>query len=331
VVYPDDAQFAEPLAPDPGRTCGRKKTLDPNWDSECSNESCFGVPLYRLYQTGSEHAAGMSPEFIRMAGMNICQRETMSVNHGHYYVDLTASATTQAKPISNLQPPKKNIFVGGKKYDFFLVYAKKNTEHTYQMYVGPNFDPTTGVKLIRADTVNAPFVICPNADQPKCKDVVIGGDSTTLKTSYDSPTKILTVTLNLSAFANDFASAAKDLCLPENFCQFSDKDNKCVGKTGGLGNLTQAERNITCGRAGEDVDCPKGGCVGFQVTLPGGPNGFVAQDQTTANDSALVKSLASCFPKDANWNVTPTPGRPDLAGACVGKNAPMKTDFCAAR
>jgi hypothetical protein len=328
VVYPDDAQFAEPLYPEPGRTCGRGKTLDPNWDSECSNQSCFGVPLYRVYQTGSEHAANLSPEFIRMAGMNICQRETMNVNHGHYYVDLTASAATQAKPLSDLLPPKKNIFVAGKKYDFFLVYAKKNTEQTYQMYVGPGFDPNAGVKLIRADTVNAPFVVCPNADQPKCASVVIGGDSTSLKPSYDSPTGMLTVTLNLSAFANDFASAAKDLCVPENFCQFSDKDNRCVGKSGSLGNLTQAERNITCGRAGEDVDCPKGGCVGFSVTLP---PGFAAQDQTTANNSALVKGLASCFPKDANWNVTPIAAPGGLAGACVGKNAPIKMDFCAAR
>jgi hypothetical protein len=328
VVYPDDAQFAEPLDPEPGRTCGRGKTLDPNWDSECSNQSCFGVPLYRVYQTGSEHAANLSPEFIRMAGMNICQRETMNVNHGHYYVDLTASAATQAKPLSDLLPPKKNTFVAGKKYDFFLVYAKKNTEQTYQMYVGPGFDPNAGVKLIRADTVNAPFVVCPNADQPKCASVVIGGDSTSLKPSYDSPTGMLTVTLNLSAFANDFASAAKDLCVPENFCQFSDKDNRCVGKSGSLGNLTQAERNITCGRAGEDVDCPKGGCVGFSVTLP---PGFAAQDQTTANNSALVKGLASCFPKDANWNVTPIAAPGGLAGACVGKNAPIKMDFCAAR
>jgi hypothetical protein len=139
---------------------------------------------------------------------------------------------------------------------------------------------------------------------------------------------VLTVTLNLSAFAHDFASAAKDLCVPENFCQFSDKDNTCVGKSGGLGNLTPAERNITCGRAGEDVDCPKGGCVGFSVTLP---PGFKAEDQTTANNSALVNGLATCFPKDANWNVTPIAAPGGLAGACVGKNAPIKMDFCASR
>ena len=296
VVYPDDAQFALNRT-DGKRTCGRKTEFDPNWDSECSNQACFGVPLYRLYQTGSERPADPKlrklPEFIRMAGMNICQRETMSVNHGRYYVDLTASPATQAKPLANLGglSLKKNIFVGGKTYDFFLVYAKKNTEQTYQMFVGWKFDPETGVKLIRANTVNAPFVVCPTAGPEKCKDVPVGGDNTTLTKSYDSSTGILTVTLNLSAFADDFKVAAKNLCLPETFCEFSPS-GQCVGKSGGLGNLTYAERTITCGRAGEDVDCPNHGCVGFQVTLPAaGKEGFEADDQTTAKDSALVKSL----------------------------------------
>jgi hypothetical protein len=331
VVYPDDAQFSEPLPPAQGRTCGRGTEVDKNWDAECSTEACFGVPLYRLYQTGSERKASKPPEFIRMAGMNLCQRETMNVNHGRYYVDLTASAATQAKQLADHPPslPRKNIFIGGKTYDFFLVYAKKNTEQTYQMYVGSGFDKNTGVKLIRANIEKVPFTVCPNPDQKKCANVVIGDASKTLDTSYDSNSGLLTVKLNLSAFADDFTSAAKDLCLPENFCQFSNTDNKCLGKSGGLGNLTQPERDITCGRAGEDVDCPKGGCVGFSVTLPGGTNGFVAQDQTTANDSALVRGLATCFPKDANWNVTPIAAPGGLAGACVGKNAPIKTDFCA--
>jgi hypothetical protein len=139
VVYPDSATGSAP--PD----CS-----DPNWDSECSNEGCFGVPLYRLHQTGSERAAGETPEFIRMAAANICQRETMTVNHGLYYVDLTASAATQGKwpPLPGMLP-NKNIFVGGKTYDFFLLFAKPTTEQTYQMYVGPGLNPTTDVSLIR--------------------------------------------------------------------------------------------------------------------------------------------------------------------------------------
>jgi hypothetical protein len=287
VVYPDDARAS---------SCGL------NWDSECSNESCFGVPLYRLYQTGSEKRQRKAPEFIRMAGSNICQRESMTVNHGLYYVDLTASSKTQnAWPGS---PPKKNVFVGGKKYDFFLVYAKTDTEQTYKMYVGTGFTPATDVELIRANVVNAPFVITRGV-----------GNSTTLTTKYDGT--ILTVTLNLSAFANDFASARKDLCVPKTFCDWNG--SKCVGKPG-FGNLTDDERNIACSYAGKDIDCPTGGCIGFRVKLPAG---FQANDQT----KNIPSSLAQCFDrKDTNWNVTPAQVDSGLAGAC--SSAQMKTDFC---
>ena len=76
-----------------------------------------------------------------MAGFDICQRQTMTVNHGLYYVDLTASLS-DAKWLArrnraNPSPAnKKNIFVAGQSYNFFLVHAKKDTEQTYQMYVG---------------------------------------------------------------------------------------------------------------------------------------------------------------------------------------------------
>jgi hypothetical protein len=102
VVYPDAARFAQPPGAF-GRVCWKDPHPDPqkgphpdpNWDSECTNEGCFGVPLYRLYQTGSEKSQNKAPEFIRMAGFDICQRQTMTVNHGLYYVDLTASLPTQ--------------------------------------------------------------------------------------------------------------------------------------------------------------------------------------------------------------------------------------------
>jgi hypothetical protein len=266
------------------------------------------VPLYRLYQTGSETNQKKDPEFIRMTGFNICQRQTMTFNHGLYYVDLTASPATQNTWL------KKNIFMGGKKYDFFLFYAKKDTEQTYKMYVGPGFNPATDVELIRANIANAPFKISPGA-----------GNATTLKPQYDKTSGILTVTLNLSAFAKDFASAAKDLCVPKTFCDWNG--SKCVGnlKLGGFDHLTADERNIACSYAGKDIDCPTGGCVGFRVTLRAT---FKAEDQTkTSNFSS---KLAQCFPKDANWNVKPLKAPSSLAGAACS-NAPMKEDFCSVR
>jgi hypothetical protein len=342
VVYPEDAQNATTPPPPPPlglpKTCRGgpyKVDPDPDWDSDCTNQNCIGVPLYREYQTGKEHLKAKLPEFIRMAGFNLCQRQTMSINHGHYYVDLTASRATQSMPISDhgcppCPPPgtfcpvcpSKNIFIGGKTYDFFLVHARPETEQTYQMFVGPGFNQTD-VKLIRANIKTSPIVINPEAG---------AGHESALQATYDG--KILTVKLNLSTYAKDFADEAKAQCVPRTVCQ--PMGSKCVGIPGNtlFANLTQAERDIACGYAGKDVDCPldpggpsgkRPGCVGFSVALPAG---FVAQDQTT--NMGLLPKLARCFPKnDPNWNVTPVlPKPPGLAGACVGAAAPISADFC---
>jgi hypothetical protein len=293
VVYPDCAKRGGP-------GCA-------NWDSSCSNPTCFGVPLYREYLTGSENMSSKSQrQFSRMAGMNISQRENMTVNHAHYYIDITASAAQQSSWAS------KNIFEGGQTYDVFLVYGSADVEQTYQLYIGdPKFDKQDAVNLIRVDITNTPFIIGPGT----------GGDANTLKTSYDG--KILTVTLNLSAYEKAYAAAAQNLCLPKTFCTFDMTTNKCVGAKSDLfPSLTQAERDLACSYAGKDVDCPTGGCVGFSVTLP---STFVAQDQTVKQD--LLSPLLTCFPNDSDWNVMVNPASMDLAGKACYK-APLNKDFC---
>jgi len=332
VVYPDCEKSG-------GEGCS-------DWSRECSNENCFGVPLYREYVTGSENKIQPPlPEFIRMAGMNIYQREAMLVNHGRYYIDTTASEAQQEewKPGS-----LKNIFKGGQTYDVFLVYASQNTEQTYDIYVGPGCAPEM-VKLIRVDISNFPFVIGPGT----------GGNNTTLSAicKKSKPTEqsedILQVTLNLSAYANDYASASQSLCLPQTVCHLVD--GQCVAQpvtSGGFAQdrpflpfverfggpgvqqaafnvapfepLTPEERDLTCSYAGKDVDCPTGGCVGFSFTLPAD---FVAADQTL-HKNLPMSGLTACFPNDANWNFTPKEADQELAGACY--QAPLEADFCSA-
>jgi hypothetical protein len=81
------------------------------------------------------------------------------------------------------------------------------------MFVGAGLDPTTVQKVMNPIPVNV--VIAP---------LTISLD--TLNSglipprTYDRSTGILTVTLNLSVFANDFTSAVKVLCVPQLFCQF---------------------------------------------------------------------------------------------------------------
>jgi hypothetical protein len=64
------------------------------------------------------------------------------------------------------------------------------------------------------------------------------------------------------------APAPKDLRAPKSYC--GSNGFKCVGKTGIFPKLSLEERNITCGDASKDVDCPTGGCVGFSVKFLAG-------------------------------------------------------------
>jgi hypothetical protein len=72
------------------------------------------------------------------------------------------------------------------------------------------------MKPIRVNVVIAPLKIRPDTLKPGLTPPQI----------YDRSTGILTVTLNLSVFANDFTSAVNALCLPQLFCQLSA--SKCV-------------------------------------------------------------------------------------------------------
>ncbi|HEY1300688.1 MAG TPA: hypothetical protein VGF07_09340, partial [Stellaceae bacterium] len=87
-----------------------------NWDSTCSNPTCYGVPLYRQFLAGDANKANPTREwkhwyankcdvnlntpqcrwpFIRMAGENIATRETLTVNNGTYYIDTAVPLTMQ--------------------------------------------------------------------------------------------------------------------------------------------------------------------------------------------------------------------------------------------
>jgi len=72
-----------------------------------------------------------------MSGANLYQRETLTVNHGIYYVDTAVKMGTQQKePYSRPDTEDFNLFEAGQTYYMFFLYAKKETHQTYQIYVG---------------------------------------------------------------------------------------------------------------------------------------------------------------------------------------------------
>jgi cell migration-inducing and hyaluronan-binding protein len=81
-------------------TCGVYQGKDgghDKWNKDCTSQSCYGVPLYREFQTKSEN--GSPARFIMMMGAAIAQRNTLTVNHGNnYYIDATFPCRIRTLP-----------------------------------------------------------------------------------------------------------------------------------------------------------------------------------------------------------------------------------------
>jgi hypothetical protein len=239
-----------------------------------------------------------------MAGQSTAQRSTLTVNHGRYYLDTTVSAADQSAVASNL-----NVFDPGQTYYTFLLYAKPSTEQTYDLYVGPGFNPSTDVFAARADISGSPTQFTP--DQWPA----------TWSKQYDPNSGVLTVTMNMDfdEFKTDYNASGQDLCKPQNFCSLQSTTKSCgcaLPSSDGLFKDCQA----ICGKwAGKDVDCPKGRCFGFGVKLP---SGF-----TTGPKPNLPPS-PQCFPQNDDWNTPFTPASPSVAGpACYYSSLPQ-SKFC---
>src|SRR5215831_7038016 len=126
--------------------------------------------------------------------------------------------------------------------------------------------------------------------------------------TYEPQTGILTVAMTMAPFADQFGDARHASCGPASFCTW--KDSACVcalDPSDPLHDECIADNSAICNYAGNAVDCPQGGCLGFSVTLPAS----FATDPTPDPRPDPVP-----FPPSPNWNVTFTPASQDYAGSC---------------
>jgi cell migration-inducing and hyaluronan-binding protein len=310
-----------------------------HWSSDCTNQACYGVPLYRQLLAG-DHNPTTDPNdpskwtgewqhwhnngcdangptnpppatpqcrwpFIRMAGANIYQRNTLTINHGVYYLETTVPLDAQEPGGENFSDKNNdlgthnvNVFerpgtgsdginINGAYYVFFL-YAKNSTTQTYQIYVGPEAQCNSVMSTLKAvhgnlDTGPIIFGAAPS-----------GPTWFTAHCNQDGK-GILTVTIDFQLVDDLTPSPDHGLCKPQQFC--------CpVGKPGCQANpgkscgcvlaeddpLVQANSNAgqvineckaVCGEwAVKDLDCPEAGCYGFAFRLP---DSFVADGVQT--------------------------------------------------
>ena len=126
------------------------KSTDDNdlWGSDCTNQLCYGVPLFRQYLTdtvGNRDPAKSEMKAWKDAGCT------------------TVSADTQKSKdkFSNDPPVAFNVFAAGKQYHVFFVYAKQSTKQTYQIWVGPGFDKDKHFELTNVNVETKEFSFLP--------------------------------------------------------------------------------------------------------------------------------------------------------------------------
>jgi hypothetical protein len=295
-----------------GQACGD------DWSINCTS-GCYGVPLIRQFLTGSEEMEADADTEIRMMGPAISGRINLTANNANYYIDTTRNQAQSSFPL-------KNIFKANQTYYTFLIFAKPEIKQTYQFYVGKDDSiDENNPQIVNAVQSNIATLAVKFNDLP-------GGWPASWDRKYDRSTGILTVSVDMNIFKENFNKAKEESCKPSSFCEFKSNSCQCSDQLmeDDLDLYKQCKRIEICRWSGNDPDCPVFNlgteqnpnfvplCLGFGVTMP---STFVADDQPQ-------RPPPECFPKDDNWNVSWDKVGPSLAGQECFEFPTPDTNFC---
>jgi hypothetical protein len=233
------------------------------WGDQCTAGSgptaCYGVPLYRQYLTDQEYTKYSSNPStyerpaIRMMGQATGQRSTLTVNHGKYYIDDQVTLQTQM----NSGATEWNIYFPNQTYYTYFVYATSSMDQTYQMFVGYGLNKAMVIASVQ------PYRVILN-DQDYIFNPATGASFLTV-TYDDKPlptgTGLVTVRVNLSAYAGEFNTDKPLFCQPRTYC--APKGDQCACAPG-----TECTDDSVCSWSVKDLDCPLNGCFAFGITMP---------------------------------------------------------------
>lgn len=298
------------------------------WAHDCGNPTCRGIPLFREYLTLDEEGTKPKPQpQIRMMGQGNGQRSTLTLNQGAYYIDTTQTCAEQggAQGQCPVCVPNPNglpgcspavgsahptIFLPGKTYHVFFIYAKPTTHQTYDIYVGKNEDlkVTPELAYLPGNFVISPFP-----------------SGTWVTTSpYDATTGTVRVTIDLkneqTVFDNSKYGANFNFCQPSTYCSVKTTGGKqtCGCNPGN----PQCTDDTVCAWGAKQLDCPLNvdgknpsqmQCFGFSFTMPGdfsppspnnGPatslfvpytsNSYFTKGDVTFTTTGVVKNGGAC-------------------------------------
>jgi len=229
------------------------------WDLSCGEPGCTGIPLYRQYLNFDETAPGDKKQMMKMLGQGMGQRVNLVANSGKYYIDTTQKSAASAGGRKN---NRQNDFEKDSTYYVYLLYAKATSKVTFQVYVGEKANKENvinAVKLVRLGTkkldgyvITTPFEFTEQPDWPW------------EKADYKPDTGILTVNMDMSKFAQDFIEGAKEACKPSSVCEW--KGTYC-GCAADIKAIDYKCEDAVCRWSSKAMECPSGGCIGFQFTM----------------------------------------------------------------
>jgi len=207
-------------------------------------------------------------------------------NFGTYYVDTAPHRNVKCATAGVGEPaPHLARFAAGGSYVLYHLFARPDTEATYQMHVGMGFDP--------ADFESGEWVyVLPHvsvAGAPRSSIITPVGSETASSLAeglrFDAHTGVLSLTVNNSRIAGLFSVrfrhdvAPAETCLPHTFCRY--ESGRCVAIPGvvepslfGLAeDICRKWASRTSGTTDAEPDislaeCPSQGCLGYRFTLP---------------------------------------------------------------
>jgi hypothetical protein len=284
----------------PGQTCT-------NWEKDCTNSRCSGVPLYRQ-DLMPDSDKGVAKNILMMGQAN-GQRSTLTVNNGTYYLDTAEGDNTK---VGGFPKNSNNVFEKDQTYYLFLIYATENTQQTYRFYVGEgtDFNPKT-IQMIQANIEPGNPEFKNFKDLPDGRAKWLGDDKTTAK-------GVVEVRLRVSDYpdvAAKYKAARKNKCQPASYCTWKADTETCVDATGS---------DTVCRWGGAHPECPDGGCIGITFTLPGGFK--------TLENTETVRPRAACvaqnFTDEDGKKVWDVSLQPLTDGVCPQPADTLTPDFC---
>jgi hypothetical protein len=276
------------------------------------------IPIYRQLTlprdtpcTGNDVCNGIEWACTRaslLMGTQTGQSPGLVVDGGTYYLDTNVAPGGPRGCFSDGEIFEYPTFRAQDTYVVYNLFGKRETRVTYQVYVGPAFDPAVHGKFVRAHPHwGLDLKMAVEADQTRGTATVQDG--------------ILSITLDHARLdPSDYgfpAAGAPGTCAPRDLCQPNAAGDGCGANSARYpaGSRLHDQVESICKswveRKESEVagvfleDCPHGGCLGYAFTLQ--PTAGTAY----APVGYATLPLASGTPYDASWNaitLVPTAG-----------------------